>query len=646
METVDRTYQLLGKGLLGPWQVAGVTIVGLIVVTLLLRGDLKGVPQRLRLGLLTARAVIVLLAGWFLFQPSLYVKETLSQPGRLVVVLDDSASMGIQDPAPGLSDLLDRVEIVRGKPLKGRVRSPGAFVSLVERLEPEVSNDAQILDNVLSRIEEELPWRATLRDQLKRMASRWDESAKKIDNHAQTIRSEILSAKVGGSGADDETSQRRSRLMASAQRLSLVGPVFQKLASRLRTLAEERSLDPTAFRETQTLMNEATVGLEEAREQATGIRDIMDRRYFSAALEARRKELKSQARLSRIEIAHRLLRRHVPSLSKKHRLSYQLLSRSAVLNAMPENIRTESDRTEFAGALRNVLNTYSRDVIAGIILVSDGRRSRRSRSEQDTPGDLRPVLESLEGMSVPLHTFLLGSEDDAPDLAVADYEIPSLLRKGGRATITVTIKTAVPEGTACRVTVSRIGVAGDETALAEASFVADGSSERLVLLEVRPEVAGTNPIRIAVSAEETEDRFPTNDSVVESLGVVEGRLRCFVLGDVPDWNMRAAVQALDELPVRMKTFFSGQSDEEPPRGSGNDKVPETAEQWGKYDIAVLGGAVFPGFNAKDASAIVEAAREKGLGLFVLPGPDPDYAGWMAQQLGWPTGMKPLESPSG
>jgi len=620
MESVEYTYRILGKGLLGPWEAGALTVCLLVAALLLSRAQWRRAPGRaVRAALTAIKVALVLLLGWLLFQPSLFVRQETRRPGLLVLLADDSASMSVRDNPERLSDLLDLVELVEGGAPEGRLTAARDAHRLLDALAPEAQADVAQVDRIIEELENGFPGGPAFRERLAGVSSKWQADAAALSVAFQRLRTETADL-----GALDLAEDKRSEATTLTDKITFVSEKVQMAGDALAALAGGAVLSAEGIAPARAGMAGALADVRAAAMDAAALRDLLDEAFLAAAAESVQARCKALEGLSRLELVVRLIQ-DAPALGKLAR-KHRVRVRAAAAGAETETnaLRADAQSTDFFLPLRTILNEHSRDVVTGIILFSDGR--------QNSFADLGGVLEALRARSIPVHTVAVGSSRQARDLALVDYRLPSLCAAGREAVLTVLVRTAVPKGTPFRVTVASAGRPASEAACA-----ADGSLEQLVAVAVKPETPGAVPLTISVLAGEEMDEFPGNNSASDVLKVSDGRARCLIVADVPTWDVRYLLHAVGALPVRVETVLACASPKGPPRGSGAGKVPESVKQWAHYDLIVLAGAPFAGFSDKDAKAIHAAVAEKGCGLLlVVPSQDgPGYAGPLAAAFGWP-----------
>lgn len=600
MEHVEYTRTILGKGLLGGWQTLAVMLLVLVLAGLALRRDLRKV-RRARLARILAgtKLALVLLVACVLYQPSLYVRKTITRPGNLVFLVDDSASMGVVDEPESVSELLDLVEITRGVPLGGRMQAAGEFCRLLDANRRAMQTASKRIDGFVKMLEQGLPRGAATSQEIARMATEFRKIAEGLRRAAGQLRGDMA-------GLDRYRIPREQQeiLRLRAEQLALVGEKIRAIADQLVPLAGGDA-SSEQFAELRDSLRAADEDSEKTLEQARAVRESLDQAFLDTTDPATARLAREVRKLSRIEILCRVLEKspNVAALRKAHRVTLMSLTRREPTDTAA--LAATEASTDFLEPLRKILNDYSRQTVSAIVLFSDG--------QQNSFAELDAVLRTLRAKGIPLDTVAVGSSRPITDFAIADYRLPVMALRYRRAYVTATVKTAAPKDTPFVVSLRE----GDKV-LASGTFKADGARDCEIALPVAFDRAGHVPVTLAVAPARGADKFAANDQVTDSVPVLAEKLNALVVGDVPSWDVRYLLAAMVDLPVKAECVFTGASDKAPERGGTKGKVPQTPSHWKRYDLVVLAGQPFKGFGEKDADALRDAVRRYGVALIVLP----------------------------
>ena len=616
VQSIQYTYRLLGHGLTGPWLTLILASVAAAGAVFLLRGDLRITSsRRLCASAVGVRVAVVLGLAWLVFMPSLYVRKKTTRPGLLLLVVDDSGSMDVPARVTDVSTRLDLAAALEGILLEGRPVTPAELEQRLSSLDEKLSEDVAEIRRMREERQNGLPWSDAQGRSIERMADAWQRSADALAKQLREFRNELVS-----SSDADAAGEGREEVLSMARQISDVGQQVQRFADALPKGAGTQEAPLDHLRNLTDLGELTGRSLLDAIALTGEVRRQLDADYLAGAGREVRRSVEDVRRLTRRMIARRWAEAApaVGRLKSKHRVRVLRVSDGREIDADAPS--GDQPMTDLRTPLQRILNHYSRDVISGVVLLSDGRHN--------SGRPLDDVLEGLLGRSIPVHTVTIGSGRPAEDLAIVDYEAPVLARKARPVTITVRLKNTLPEDAPYRLRHREEG-----RVLTEVALRTQKDKARPVVMRFAPEKAGLHRLIMEVVSEETEDRYPGNDRAVIPLRVAEERLRCLIVADAPTWDLRYMLRALEDMPASARVVSTAGEDP-PERGSGEEEVPEEADQWGKNDLIVLAGWPFDGFDAEDARALQQAVEEKGCGLLVLAAPHGGYVEKLADVFGW------------
>lgn len=594
---IEYSYSVFGRGEFGALSSLLLTVVVLCLVLFLLRGQSNRFNRRgLAIAVVATSVLVALLLGWTFYQPSLFVRKTRRQPGRLVLIVDNSPSMAVADGVRDTTELLDTVELIEGKRMEGRVRSPGMLARLLLELSSEVGEHTTTLEEINDWLAQGLPWTDRFSSSLESLRLLLTRAGEQVEGVCERLRTDCsrISAEIASRAAD----------------ISLVAEEFSKVSELSRSVESAQSLKKLIV-----ALEELSARLKIHRQKSLSLQSALDERLFSSLSAKQKENWRMQANSSRLGIVKAVLRNLLSKrFTQTHRVTLLELGGKEVRS--PDSLTVSGTVTDLLKPLREVLSRYSRDVVTGVVVLSDGRHNSGS--------ELSGVLEAMRGKSVPLYTVAVGSEREPEDVALIDYALPSFALKGKAVRVPLLIKAAVRKGSKVKLTLISEG-----EALAELEL--EANDEKLV--KVTPEVtfneSGERELRVALSAE--RDSFPENNELRESIRVVEKKPECVVLSDAPGWDFRFLTRVLDRLSFEVKN---------PLVEKRQSKLPDSDEGWGRYDLVILFG--YPnGYLARKQSRALKGAVEKGLGLLLLPSPEGDLSvvEELAELFGWEPARK-------
>ena len=84
---------------ISPWWLAALLPVVMLVAAWLLQRQFSDVPRSRAIGLAALRLLLLAAVAVLAFRPDIVLTETLTWLGRVIVLVDNSASMAVNDPA-------------------------------------------------------------------------------------------------------------------------------------------------------------------------------------------------------------------------------------------------------------------------------------------------------------------------------------------------------------------------------------------------------------------------------------------------------------------------------------------------------------------------------------------------------------------
>ena len=345
MQQIEYTRTILGQGLLDGLQVLLITALVLVVVVLTLRGSLARVrDRRVARGLLAVKLGLIVLLAWALYQPSLYVKKTITQPGRLVLLVDDSASMDVVDEPASASAALDVVEAIQPGRLTARVDAAGLVRRrLRDALDAITDVDKRVADFV-GTLEEGLPWRSSVQTEL-------EQTAADLAGRARHVREAFgqLRAQTASLPQYKLTEEEHEALRSEMEAVSLIGATLEETARRFTSLAELSDVAPKPFAAFRDALAETRAETHEALARAEAIRVALDEALLNSDADALKLAGQIES-LPRRELVARVLAESpaVEELKAQHRF---------VITSLGEEGNASSD-TNFQRPLRRLLRFF------------------------------------------------------------------------------------------------------------------------------------------------------------------------------------------------------------------------------------------------------------------------------------------------
>lgn len=461
------------------------------VAILLLRGQFPDVRRPRALALAALRLLLVAIVAVLAFRPDLVLTETLTWPGRVIVLVDNSASMGVADPA-----------LPTGAALR-------LARTLDAALEPRADHDrAETLlaaADVLTRFEP-----------VSREGDR--------DDDAFWTKAEAAENELGDLLADADT----------ADILPRVAPLFGG-----RSHAGGR-----AFAEARDTLAAAAAAIRKEAD-AKDAQAVADAAPAAAGLTAAVADVRGR---SRIDLVKAMLAELPASLTEQR---LEVLPLIAAAGAEP--LATQDGGTDMGGRIAGLLADPEADAtgpvdrapVNAILLVGDGRDTA---SPKQPPADL---VARLAERKTPVIACGVGNATEPTDLAVLDLAAPPISVAGSPLNLVARLKTAVASPAKASLLVQP--AAGATAPVAQAEVALDGTTtETKVVIPFTPAAAeGSSPPRrlaVALSSLPGEVVPAANNRQEFVLAVRPEPVRVLLLDAVPRWETRFAVNTLARMP--------------------------------------------------------------------------------------------------
>lgn len=256
--------------------------------------------------------------------------------------------------------------------------------------------------------------------------------------------------------------------------------------------------------------------------------------------------------------------------------------------------------------------------LASITVISDGRQTREDAAAE--------LILRARAAQVPLHVVPLGGDWGGRDLVLHATRRLVMALPGKPVTINVSVENRGLGRIKPRVEL--VDAAGKTQANREVEL--DSGSRKTVALEI-PKLPGGD-YRVFVPSQEGEDITRNNEDRVR-VQELAGRTRVFIAEGAPYWDSKFLAQLLREqgfMDVRAvyrlndERYFRVDAGASEPVVSGDATFPETAEDFAKLDLVVLGKGSEGFLDEKRIEALKSFVRDRGGALLLARGKS--YAG--------------------
>lgn len=286
-------------------------------------------------------------------------------------------------------------------------------------------------------------------------------------------------------------------------------------------------------------------------------------------------------------------------------------------------------RTRVGAALDQALQRAAARPISGVIVFSDGRTT-------DPPS--RALLRKLQAEAAPVYTVPLGSTEALGDLAIRRVVAPD--RAFVRDKVPVTIDLERFGGASGSISaVARLVDTRTGAELDRAEITPETTGE--VTLAGRTEEPGEVAWRVVVESG-APDLVAENNERLVRIEFVERPLRVLLVEGYPRWEYHY----LKNLLVREKSIESSIMLLSADRDFAQEgdvpitRLPRTAEEFGVYDLIVIGDVPSTFFTPEQLLLIRDAVAERGAGLLWMGGPRATPKSWSETVLADLLPMRP------
>lgn len=543
------------------WWFWAAAVVLLPAMWLVLRPQARSLPRRWAHILLALRLLTVVCFLLLIFKPRLVLQQSTRYGGRVAVVVDNSRSMSTRDVASGPAELLAHARRTgRTAPANPAFDALGALRNVrfaLRRLAELQTGEFTARDEYWSYIERKRP---------------------AVQEDLDTI-SEVLPPEQRG--------------------------ILREAADLFRATVS----DPAATVEQTGRVRGGLLDLQAAlvREECR----IDSERY--AQSQAASSVLEEMASWSRLRLSGELAREHLAAIGNE-RFEWQRFD-VRPLNPTPDTGEGAEagarGSTAVAEALRRVLNEEHPMPLSTVMLISDGRWTRRE--------GLNKALREFEARALPVHAFGVGSESEPTDLAVLEILAPEFAVAGEETRLRCRLKASLPEDAGEDELSVRLRLDGEQIAAAEFS-PGTGAASPAVDLRFALEKAGPALLTAEIAEREWEMSGANNSASVR-VEVLPEPIRVLYLEQRPRWQARFTAGILQRLPyVRVnRPVVLTAPERSLIRGGGRGEWPEDREGLGLYDLLILGDVPPDMLTDVEWTMIDEAVRAGELTLILSSG---------------------------
>lgn len=641
-------------------------IVALVLGAWLYREQRRMAPLGTVLVLTVLRGLLIVLLAVLFLQPALQWKSTKTSSGTLWIVVDQSPSMQTQDPQASEAE---RLQWAEGAGLIKRPQRPDELLTRISVLADEL--DALTPDSSAGLGGGEKQVVRAFADRVEA----WTDDLRKLIAQAEAMRGALDGYKASA-GTEGVTNLQGALTLAK------------------KRLSDMRSM--STLREAYGALDAYGIGLQLKRAATAFSPAIAEADAAYVRQNASHADWIAAAdrigRMKREELTQAFLAANdapgakpLEELAKKYHLRIAGFSDKAVASgsidgtALAETLKTamatSGQATNVASALQFAAEQIAADEAASVILVTDGRNN----TGPDPTGSAR----NLASRGVRVYGLLIGSHELSPDAAVEPVDFPDWIYAGDSLKARAAIRLDGLIGKTASVELRRGGTGPGAGQILQRQTITASKSHEMVPFEfTETPPASDKVLEYEIRVSQMPGEVNTQNNVATfRVAVKKDKLYALVIEDRPRWEFRYLAAYLSRRPG-MKTqtvllqpaLITGvlgpaavMASPENPRTEAQ-LLPETLEQWEKFDLIVLGDVGPETLTAEMQQYIATTVRDKGATLITIAGQrsmperfaqtaladllpvtinDPGSAVWTAEQLSSHTraGFRPTEAPA-
>ncbi|MGI5870014.1 MAG: hypothetical protein ACOX9C_11295 [Kiritimatiellia bacterium] len=280
--------------------------------------------------------------------------------------------------------------------------------------------------------------------------------------------------------------------------------------------------------------------------------------------------------------------------------------------------------TDITAAIETALKDIPPEELAGFLLLTDGRHN----------GDagVDAVARRLGGAGIPVSSILIGGSRPPVDVALGDVRSPDSVFLGDKIRITGSL---VATGAAGRETTVRL-MLGEDMIEEQTVFIENNDFAREFRFTHLPEEKGVLRYRVVVDAV-PDEAFADNNAWSVDVSVTDDRTNVLLVDSRPRWEFRYLRNLFygRDKSVHLQEYLihpdrvEGQPEDRLPPASASRRFgdsesgdyPRGRDEWRKFDAIILGDlppAELPDAVVEDIRYTVE---ERGALLVVIAGPE-------------------------
>lgn len=281
-----------------------------------------------------------------------------------------------------------------------------------------------------------------------------------------------------------------------------------------------------------------------------------------------------------------------------------------------------SDATDLAAALGSVLEQTPPEELGGVILVTDGRHNRPERVED--------AARRFGILDAPVGILAVGSAEAPRDAAVVSVRAPDSIHLGDRMRVAAEIKVDGYKGATATVRLRQGDKVLEERQVA---IPQDHHREELRFARV-PEEGGLGQYTVEIAGLDGE-RFSENNAWSFETSITDARTNVLLIDGHPRWEFRYLRNLFygrdksvhlqyvllhpDRIADQPDTPVAASATR--PFGEARaTRLPESEEEWRKFDVIILGDLPPQALGDGQWRIIDRCVRDRAALLVLIAGP--------------------------
>lgn len=543
--------------------------------------EIHRLPRRQIAVLYLLRLTLVGLVLLGIFMPSLDIVRRLRFPGRILVLVDNSESMTVNDSSRPAIDALPLARLLGRDQAKPDDPQAG-FYQLSLHLRELLGHVRQFQRKLTTHREHGSHVEDTARAFL-------DQST------AIFIRCKEGEARLPLDGLSPEDREEHQAL--------------QHDLPRLRKTISELAAKP---HRSATSLGEICETIEGMIAGYQRLQSEVDQDSLSKGDPSLKKLSDGIISTRRLELVNRAVAALVPAVGRWAPGQYlqvmDLMKGDAATvgsRARPLTIQPVRGRTNLRGRLRDIIDKPSPFPLTSVVVVSDGL------DLNEAPVD--KVLKQYVNRRVPIFCAGVGHLEEPYDLAIADVRAPPIGVKDERLFVEVQVKAAIESTTPGKLVIRD----GGKPVAAKTFELRRG--RQLVYVPITPPAEGLKRYTVELQPAAQDAFRDRNNTGAFVLDVRHEKLRALLLDDRPRWQTRFVVNILNRLPyVDVNSIIRVmQEDGELKRGPFKGAWPSASEVLQIYDAVVLGRYGSEVLGVDEWRQLESFVKERGKALVLL-----------------------------